>query len=198
MSLTSSPTKIEPNWQAAWESLCGFEALLQGGWAGPLPPMPLNRHSPAPALDAQALVGWAARYGAGGQGSPRPKVLVIEPQAGLGEAAVALLKTMLDFKLSLDLNAEVFRIPFKPGQEEILAAWAQALAPRAVWALGEGVCQALLGIRISLDTLRGRDYDWKGLPLVPGMDLNQYQKPLHQGLVVADLDRLKGIVLYGG
>lgn len=172
------------------------EPEFAAGRSAPAPSASGAAREPLGAIEAEAARCLKCRLAAGrrrvvfGQGVSEPLVLVVgegpgaeEDESGLpfvGPAGRLLDKMLASIGLSRERNAYIANIvkcrpPMNrdPAPDEQAACRGYldrqlaSLGPRAILAVGRIPAQSLLGLKDGIGKLRGRAWDFRGIPLVP-------------------------------
>lgn len=203
--------------EAYWNLLHQAKAvLIDRGYAGPCPPVPLRLNQPQESLDGyEDLVGRYGQYLAFGQtwpegrGNPRPRALVLAG-ARLTDEAFLFIRSWFEnprVQMTAEEHLWVQVLPELTGEPSVMKDFARDLCrllqPKAILSLGARPAQQLLGAPLRLETLRGSDYRFDQWSVVTTLDPEDFaglpadQQQGFKGQVWRDLQRLLGKLRYG-
>lgn len=205
--------------EAVWHLLHQAEAVLQNlGFAEPVPALPSARGAPTAHAAAEGYDDLVARYGEhlafgttwpSGVGPQAPLALVL-CDAPLSDEAMAFVRSWFENpRVNLVVADHLFVQPLpalsgeKPPYQALARDLCALFQPKALFSLGPGPAQRLLGAPLSLESLRGSDYRFDRWSMVTTLDPEKYagldeaEKAPFKGAVWKDLQRLLGKLRYG-
>ena len=200
-----------------WDLIHGVQAaLVHDGFCETIPPFPAGDSAVRGQAGAyeELQVQWGELLDFGqtwpsGQGSQRPKVLLLSPLP-LSDSAMAFVRSWFENpKVKLTLEKDLYFQPLPHFSDPTTASkgfikeLARLLAPKVIFSLGPAPAQQLLGAPLSSDSLRATDYRFDAWSIVTTLDpedfgqLEEGKQNAFKGAVWKDLQRLLGKVRYG-